>query len=141
MIKVLTFLTLFFSMFKNYLFLSLAFCGFYLTQSQAQSNWTTHYENEDFSIAYRVLTCEDTVNDINFDYYVLKLTNKTSNSLLLRYELGAGEQEAARQYRLAPEERVVGTCNSSSALQLFYRERNSEKGEPFILTNIKSYEN
>ena len=50
--------------------------------------WITYNENENFLISYKLERCNDVKNGFDFNVYLIKLTNKTSKTLVVDFVLG-----------------------------------------------------
>ncbi|MDN3725417.1 hypothetical protein QRD02_13595 [Aequorivita sp. SDUM287046] len=129
---------------KFYAMLLLSLFGF--ISGAAQEKWTLAHENEKVKIEYVLTDCIDAANGFNFEYYILKIENKTNASLNLQYILGtpstgATEEEISTNLILKPREIVKGACTDDGNLKYFSKDNSAKnaRANQFLISKIKTY--
>lgn len=120
-------------------FLSILFI-FFSNFSIAQSKWKVFHEDKNIKIEYQINNCHEDKNSYNFSYYMIKIVNKNTKSLNVRYNFTDNNtEEDSFSFILKPSESIEGKCNSEVRFLKKYVEK-SETIKPFKLFNIKVYE-
>jgi len=128
---------------KNYVLFAFIFLGY--ISGKAQDNWIPTFENTELVIQYQLKDCVDSDNGFDFEYYVLKLENKTDQAIILQYVLGDttnfSEEENAANLILKPKQTLVGGCMTGDNLKMFSRDNKSKNPESnsFKISKIKTY--
>ncbi|WPP52966.1 hypothetical protein [Catalinimonas niigatensis] len=78
----------------------------------ALDGWTTFQENESFSISYQKIHCNDRSNGVAFDFFAIRLENKSNQKLNLQWFNSPEEDEQYVSIILAPGEVMQGSCDS-----------------------------
>jgi hypothetical protein len=102
----------------NYLYV--LFTVLFLDQPEP---WRTYSENENFLISYRLQRCNDIKNGFDFNFYLIKLTNKTDKTLVIDFVLGDPINPSQREEDtviviLGKRESKEGTCWGNDKLSL-----------------------
>lgn len=113
----------------------------------SQSSWKPTYEDEEVKIEYKLSSCDDSPNGFSFQYYFLRIENKTQRSLNLQYLLGtpndgASEDELTSNLILAPAEILQGQCtDNAGTLKYFYKDNKCsiKTSNQFTISKIKVY--
>jgi hypothetical protein len=107
----------------------------------AFDGWTIFQENEVFSISYQQVHCDDHGNGVAFDFFAIRLENKSSQKLNLQwFNSPEGESARSEQYIsliLAPGEVMQGDCNSYANNPLMVWSKANSTKPPF--TDFKFY--
>lgn len=80
----------------------------------ALDGWTTFQENESFSISYQKIHCNDLSNGVAFDFFAIRLENKSNQKLNLQW-FNSPEEEKDEYYVslvLGPGEVRQGNCDN-----------------------------
>ena len=80
----------------------------------ALDEWTTFKEEEAYSISYRRVHCDDIMNGVSFDFFAIRLENKSDKELNLQW-FSSPEGDKDENYVsliLAPGEVMQGNCGS-----------------------------
>lgn len=80
----------------------------------ALDEWTTFKEEEAYSISYRRVHCDDIMNGVAFDFFAIRLENKSDKELNLQWFRSpeGGSDENYVSIILAPGEVMQGNCGS-----------------------------
>jgi len=106
-----------------------------------------YFENDKIQISYEEILCEDIKNGVSFEYYQIKVENKTKETLVINFYLGEADKKTEENkvaFVLNPFETKVGSCSYQPIkLMLFKNERLTHKSTtamPFNLNNIETFE-
>jgi len=107
--------------------------------------WVSYYEDKNIAISYTSEVCSDKVYNFSFEYYLLKVKNKTDKTIVVNFNKGLNVKEENKiAFVLNPSEIKTGTCeNNVLDLKVFKRETDlnlSKKTYGFYLTNIQIIE-
>ena len=94
--------------------------------------WITYSENENFLISYRLQRCNDIKNGFDFNFYLIKLTNKTDKTLVIDFVLGDPINPSQREedtviVLLSKRESKVGNCWGNDKLSLTHSSNMTQK--------------
>jgi hypothetical protein len=111
----------------NYLYV--LFTVLFLDQPEP---WRTYSENENFLISYRLQRCNDIKNGFDFNFYLIKLTNKTDKTLVIDFVLGDPINPSQREEDtviviLGKRESKEGTCWGNDKLSLTHSSNMTQK--------------
>ena len=111
----------------------------------SQTDWPVYFENDQIEISFKDTLCNDVKNGISFEYYMIRIVNKTNQTLVINYYLGDQKNEENKvAFVLNPSEIKEGNCKYNPIkLKLFKSETNSKKygsSVKFSLNSIKSIE-
>ena len=106
-----------------------------------QDNWILYQEREKVEISYKSHRCNDKKNGFDFEYYLIKIRNKTNETFVVNFYKGLEENEEQKiAFVLKPFEVKTGTCKYDPVkLRIFksdYSLKNNKKGDDFNLTKI-----
>ena len=123
------------------LFLSLLFLNF----NGSGPDWSVYFENKKIEISFKDVLCDDIKNGVSFEYYMIKVKNKTNETLVINYYLGEQEDEENKvSFVLNPNEVKKGKCGYHPSQLRFFKADNLDKKSKFInkfsLTSIKTIE-
>ena len=51
--------------------------------SWSTEDWNTYFENKEIAVLYKASLCEDIQNGVSFEYYQIKVENKTKETLVI----------------------------------------------------------
>ena len=147
MLKKLTFSTLTLTnllMKKNYVLMAWLLLGYFSVAAQA--HWASSYEDKQVKIEYLLADCNDSQNGFSFQYYFLRIKNKTNRQVNVQYLLGnpgvgASEDEMTANLILKPNEILTGDCTTEGNLKFFSKDNKSDKSKStlFSISKIKTY--
>ena len=94
--------------------------------------WITYSENENFLISYRLQRCNDIKNGFDFNFYLIKLTNKTDKTLVIDFVLGDPINPSQREedtviVLLSKRESKEGNCWGNDKLSLTHSSNMTQK--------------
>jgi hypothetical protein len=118
--------------------------GLVISFSSQTENWTTYYENDNFEVFYRSQRCNDVKNGFDFSFYLIKVTNKTQNTIVVDFVLGNPVSPSQREEDkiiliLKENESKQGTCYGYENLRLYISYNITQKKiatKKFELSNI-----
>ena len=110
--------------------------------------WITYNENENFLISYKLKRCNDIKNGFDFNFYLIKLTNKTGKTLVIDFVLGDPKNTRQREEDkviviLGKRESKEGTCWGYDNLSITYSNNMTQKkflSKEFKLSSINFVE-
>tara|TARA_B100001094_G_C17819893_1_gene617966 strand:- start:322 stop:705 length:384 start_codon:yes stop_codon:yes gene_type:complete len=113
--------------------------------SNLDDQWITYFENKKIKISYDDITCDDIKNGVSFEYYLIKVKNKTNETLVINFYLGEKQDEESKvAFVINPFETKTGDCKPQiTQLKLFKANRSNKKSylpKKFNLNNIKTIE-
>ena len=127
------------------MYLLILFLSFNFSNIDVQ--WITYFENKNIKISYRDTLCDDIQNGFSFNYYLIKIENKTDETFVINFFLGEEKnkkEENKVAFVLNPYETKSGSCKyNPTQLKLFKSEYKSNKSIPsktFSLNNISTIE-
>lgn len=126
--------------------MSLLLSFLFLNLNSSGPNWAVYFENKKIEISFKDELCDDIKNGVSFEYYMIKVKNKTNETLVINYYLGEQEDEENKvAFVLNPNEVKKGKCGyHPSQLRLFKADNLDKKKSKFInkfsLTSIKTIE-
>ena len=62
----------------------------------SDSDWSVYFENKKIEISFKDVLCDDIRNGVSFEYYMIKVKNKTNETLVINYYLGEKEDEETK---------------------------------------------
>ncbi|MDF9798666.1 hypothetical protein OKW21_003929 [Catalinimonas alkaloidigena] len=105
----------------------------------ALDEWTTFKEEEAYSISYRRIHCDDFMNGVAFDFFAIRLENKSDKELNLQW-FSSPEEDSNENYvsiLLAPGEVMQGNCGSYANNHLMVL-ASARSAEPYF-TDFRYY--
>ena len=110
--------------------------------SSLDDQWLTYFENKKIKISYEDVTCNDIINGVIFDYYLIKVKNKTSETLVINFYLGENEDDENKvAFVLNPNEIKTGSCDYQPIkLRLFKAQNRNKKSKSFINFSLNKIE-
>lgn len=110
------------------------------------NQWVSYFENDQIEISYKVTTCEYKKYQIIDEYYLIKIKNKTSETLVINFHKGnqtVENDEDKIAFVLKSKEIKEGSCSNSLGLNIFKKKllgQNKISPVNFNLSNIKIIE-
>lgn len=117
----------------------------FLLLTGSQTEWSVYFEDKKIEISYKGTLCDDIKNGVSFEYYIIKVKNKTNETLVINYYLGDQKNEENKvAFVLNPSETKIGSCSYDPIkLKLFKSETKNKKygsSLKFSLNSIKTIE-
>ena len=112
----------------------------------SDSDWSVYFENRKIEISFKDVLCDDIRNGVSFEYYMIKVKNKTNETLVINYYLGEKEDEETKvAFVLNPSEIKKGKCGYHPPQLRLFKANNLDKNKSkfiskFSLTSIKTIE-
>ena len=108
------------------------FYVFFILSINQPDPWITYDENENFLISYKLKRCNDIKNGFDFNFYLIKLTNKTGKTLVIDFVLGDPKNSRQREEDkviviLGKKESKEGTCWGNDNLSLTHSSNMTQK--------------
>tara|TARA_B000000441_G_C21488682_1_gene202590 strand:+ start:61 stop:459 length:399 start_codon:yes stop_codon:yes gene_type:complete len=108
------------------------FYVFFILLINQPDPWITYNENENFLISYKLKRCNDIKNGFDFNFYLIKLTNKTGKTLVIDFVLGDPKNSRQREEDkviviLGKKESKEGTCWGNDNLSLTHSSNMTQK--------------
>lgn len=98
-------------------------------QAWAVDGWTTFKDEEAYSISFQRIYCDDSSNGVAFDFYAIRLENKSDRQLNLQWfntsEDTDRKDENYVSLILAPGEIQQGNCGHYASTPLMVLAKNS----------------
>ena len=118
---------------------------FFTLTTGSQTDWPVYFENDQIEISFKDTLCNDVKNGVSFEYYMIKVKNKTNETLVINYYLGNQKNEENKvAFVLNPSEIKKGSCGYDPIkLKLFKAETKNKKSissTRFSLNNIETIE-
>ena len=110
----------------------------------SDSDWSVYFENKKIEISFKDVLCDDIRNGVSFEYYMIKVKNKTNETLVINYYLGEKEDEETKvAFVLNPNEIKKGKCGYHPPQLRLFKANNLDKNKSkfiskFSLTSIKT---
>ena len=109
-----------------------------------QANWYIYFEDKQIEISYSISVCEDKKYEIKDELFLIKVKNKTNETLVINFYLGEREDEENKvAFVLNPGEVKTGDCDNRFDLSIYSRDMKISKKESpseFNLSNINVIE-
>jgi len=112
----------------------------------SDSDWSVYFENKKIEISFKDVLCDDIRNGVSFEYYMIKVKNKTNETLVINYYLGEKEDEETKvAFVMNPNEIKKGKCGYHPPQLRLFKADNLDKNKSkvinkFSLTSIKTIE-
>jgi hypothetical protein len=110
-----------------------------------QDEWYRYYEDNKIEISYSSEICIDKNYGLSFEYYLIRVRNKTDEKFVVNFFKGLNKDEENKiAFVLGPNEIKDGSCdNFPNDLMIFKSEISKElknKEKRFHLTSIETIE-
>ena len=122
--------------------MSLLLSFLFLNLNSSGPNWAVYFENKKIEISYKGTLCDDIKNGVSFEYYIIKVKNKTNETLVINYYLGDQKNEENKvAFVLNPSETKIGSCSYDPIkLKLFKSETKNKKYGSSLKFSLNSIE-
>ena len=115
------------------MFISILFLIFSFLQ---QDDWLIYHQDKKVDIYFKSHICDDRVNDFTFEYYLIKVKNKTDKTLVINFFKGQKQNEEEKiAFVLNPFEIKTGSCEYSYVDLKIFKSENS----PASKKNIRDF--
>ncbi|MFL2603860.1 MAG: hypothetical protein ACJ0PP_02850 [Flavobacteriaceae bacterium] len=109
---------------------------FLLTSFFQQHDWLIYHQDKKVDIYFKSHICDDRVNDFKFEYYLIKIKNKTDKTLVINFFKGKKQKEEEKiAFVLNPFEIKTGSCEYSYVDLKIFKSENS----PASKKNIRDF--
>ena len=99
---------------------------FLFTSFFQQTDWILYHEDKKVEIYYTSRVCNDKVYDFSFEYYFIKIKNKTDRTLVVNFFKGLrSDEEDKIAFVLKPLEITAGTCEFNPIDLKIFKSENS----------------
>tara|TARA_B100001175_G_scaffold61927_1_gene50196 strand:- start:50 stop:433 length:384 start_codon:yes stop_codon:yes gene_type:complete len=114
----------------------------FLLLTGSQTEWSVYFEDKKIEISYKGTLCDDIKNGVSFEYYIIKVKNKTNETLVINYYLGDQKNEENKvAFVLNPSETKIGSCSYDPIkLKLFKSETKNKKYGSSLKFSLNSIE-
>ena len=114
----------------------------FLLLTSSQTEWSVYFEDKKIEISYKGTLCDDIKNGVSFEYYIIKVKNKTNETLVINYYLGDQKNEENKvAFVLNPSETKIGSCSYDQIkLKLFKSETKNKKYGSSLKFSLNSIE-
>tara|TARA_B100000767_G_C19714919_1_gene514502 strand:+ start:81 stop:470 length:390 start_codon:yes stop_codon:yes gene_type:complete len=111
----------------------------------SDSDWSVYFENKKIEISFKEVLCDDLKNGVSFEYYMIKVKNKTNETLVINFYLGDQKDEENKvAFVLNPNEIKIGNCSYNPVELILFKADNLDKKSKFVnnfnLTSIEIIE-
>ena len=99
-----------------------------------QPEWETYFENKNIQISYTSQICDDTINGFAFEYYMIKVVNKTNETLVVNFYKSKDQilkEEDKIAFVLNPNQTITGTCEHNPVKLRIFKSENTGKDSDF----------
>ena len=100
-----------------------------------QSEWETYYENKNIQISYTSQVCNDSRNGFAFEYFIIKVVNKTDKTFVVNFQKSKDEitkEEDKIAFVLNPNQIIEGTCEYDPIKLRIFKSENTGKDSDFL---------
>ena len=127
--------------------MNLVFSFVSLVISLISVDWTPYFENKKIEVSFKTILCEDHQNGVSLEYYLIRVKNKTDETLVVNFYLGDLDDKSEENkvaFVLDPLEIKTGSCDYQPVKLRLFRSESSKKGKGnttlFILNTITTIE-
>ena len=108
----------------------------------SDSDWSVYFENKKIEISFKEVLCDDVKNGVSFEYYMIKVKNKTNETLVINFYLGDQKDEENKvAFVLNPNEIKIGNCSYNPVELILFKADNLDKKSKFVNNfNLNSIE-
>tara|TARA_B100000287_G_C20435942_1_gene703557 strand:+ start:258 stop:641 length:384 start_codon:yes stop_codon:yes gene_type:complete len=112
---------------------------------QQDDDWVLYHQDKRVEIYFKSHTCDDKKNGFSFEYYLIKVRNRTNETFVLNFFKGNQDNEEQKiALVLNPNELREGSCEHDPVkLRIFKRDnsqKNNNQADEFNLTKINVIE-
>ena len=106
--------------------------GVFLVLSWLTVDWTPYFENKKIEVSFTTTLCEDPQNGVSLEYYLIRVKNKTDETLVVNFYLGDLDDKSEENkvaFVLNPLEIKTGSCEYRPIKLRLFRSESSKKGK------------
>ena len=95
-------------------------------------DWTPYFENKKIEVSFTTTLCEDYQNGVSLEYYLIRVKNKTDETLVVNFYLGDLDDKSEENkvaFVLNPLEIKTGSCDYQPVKLRLFRSESSKKGK------------
>ncbi|MDA9833120.1 hypothetical protein OAI68_06575 [Flavobacteriaceae bacterium] len=95
-------------------------------------DWIPYFENKEIEISFKTSLCEDHQNGVSLEYYLIRVKNKTDETLVVNFYLGDLDDKSEENkvaFVLNPLEIKTGSCDYQPVKLRLFRSESSKKGK------------
>ena len=103
-----------------------------LVLSWLSVDWTPYFENKKIEVSFTTTLCYDLQNGVSLEYYLIRVKNKTDETLVVNFYLGDLDDKSEENkvaFVLDPLEIKTGSCNYQPVKLRLFRSESSKKGK------------
>jgi len=103
-----------------------------LVLSWLSVDWTPYFENKKIEVSFKTILCEDHQNGVSLEYYLIRVKNKTDETLVVNFYLGDLDDKSEENkvaFVLDPLEIKTGSCDYQPVKLRLFRSESSKKGK------------
>lgn len=93
-------------------------------------DWTPYFENKKIEVSFTTTLCEDHQNGVSLEYYLIRVKNKTDETLVVNFYLGDLDDKSEENkvaFVLNPLEIKTGSCDYQPVKLRLFRSESSKK--------------
>lgn len=112
--------------------MNLIFSFVSLVISLISVDWTPYFENKKIEVSFKTILCEDHQNGVSLEYYLIRVKNKTDETLVVNFYLGDLDDKSEENkvaFVLDPLEIKTGSCDYQPVKLRLFRSESSKKGK------------
>ena len=115
---------------------------FLFTSFFQQNDWVLYHQDKKVEIYYSSRVCNDKVYDFSFEYYFIKIKNKTDRTLIINFFKGLrSDEENKIAFVLKPLEIKTGSCKYNLIdLKIFKSENSPDSRRKIRKFNLNKIE-
>ena len=106
---------------------------FLFTSFFQQNDWIIYHQDKKVEIFYKSHICDDKKNGFSFEYYLIKVRNRTNENLVLNFFKGNQNNEEQKiALVLNPNEVREGSCEYDPVKLRLFKSENSQKNNNHV---------
>ena len=106
---------------------------FLLTSFFQQDDWVLYHQDKKVEIFFKSHLCDDKKNGFSFEYYLIKVRNRTNETLVLNFFKGNDDNDEQKiAFVLNPNEVREGSCEYDPVKLRLFKSENSQKNNNHV---------
>ena len=106
---------------------------FLLTSFFQQGDWVLYHQDKKVEIFFKSHLCDDKKNGFSFEYYLIKVRNRTNETLVLNFFKGNDDNDEQKiAFVLNPNEVREGSCEYDPVKLRLFKSENSQKNNNHV---------
>ncbi len=106
---------------------------FLLTSFFQQDDWVLYHQDKKVEIYFKSHLCDDKKNGFSFEYYLIKVRNRTNETLVLNFFKGNDDNDEQKiAFVLNPNEVREGSCEYDPVKLRLFKSENSQKNNNHV---------